>query len=110
LDAVLRAGTVDAWHGVKMQYVNPQNGDYAMPTMAAYLQLLPRNFASLTYRSTDSMVFCVKEGQGESLVGEQVISWKPGDVFVVPSWSTSRTEQKEKRCYSASPIALRRKN
>ncbi|WP_016832683.1 gentisate 1,2-dioxygenase [Herbaspirillum lusitanum] len=94
LDALLRAGTVDAWHGVKLQYVNPLNGDYAMPTMAAYLQLLPRDFASLPYRSTDSMVFCVKDGQGESIVGEQVISWKRGDVFVVPSWSTvtHRTE------------------
>lgn len=88
LDALLQAGSVDAWHGVKMQYVNPENGDYAMPTMAAYLQYLPRNFATRPYRSTDSMVFCVKEGAGESRVGERVIDWKAGDVFVVPSWAT----------------------
>ena len=87
LEAVQRAGPIDPWHGVKLQYVNPENGDYALPTMAAYLQLMPAGFASREYRSTDATVFCVKEGHGCSTIGDRTMSWRPGDVFVVPSWS-----------------------
>ena len=34
----------DACHGLKMKYANPLTGDYAMPTIAAFIQLLPSGF------------------------------------------------------------------
>ena len=34
----------DPCHGLKMRYVNPVTGDYAMPTMGTFLQLLPKGF------------------------------------------------------------------
>ncbi len=39
-----RAEAWDPCHGLKMKYVNPVNGDYAMPTMATFMQLLPKGF------------------------------------------------------------------
>lgn len=83
----LRSHTpVHPCHGIKMQYSNPATGGYPMPTIAAYLQLLPRGFRGLGHRSTDGTVFSVVEGRGRSRVGEQLFAWGPKDVFVVPSW------------------------
>lgn len=87
IEQLVRGGPADPWHGYKMQYCNPVTGGYPMPTMGAYLQLLPPGFDGQRYRSTDATVFCVKEGCGHSDIGGQRIAWQPGDVFVVPSWS-----------------------
>jgi gentisate 1,2-dioxygenase len=71
---------------VKMRYANPATGGYPMPTIAAFLQLLPGGFEGQVSRSTDATVFCVAEGHGRSRVGDQTIAWSPHDIFVVPSW------------------------
>ena len=76
----------DACHGLKSRYVNPVTGDYAMPTMATNMQLLPKDFESAPYRSTDATVFSVAEGEGRSVVGGIELNWKKRDTFIVPSW------------------------
>lgn len=76
----------DPCHGLKLQYVNPTSGDYAMPTIAAFMQLLPKGFGTMPYRSTDATIFAVVEGKGRTTIGEQIFDWGPHDVFVVPSW------------------------
>ncbi|HEY3256973.1 MAG TPA: gentisate 1,2-dioxygenase [Polyangiaceae bacterium] len=73
-------------HGLKLQYSNPATGGYPMPTIAAYLQLLPRGFRGQSHRSTDGTVYSVVEGRGRSQIGDQSFDWSPKDVFVVPSW------------------------
>lgn len=50
------------------------------------MQLLPAGFSGAPYRSTDGAVYSVVEGEGETIVGDTVIKWKPRDVFVVPGW------------------------
>jgi gentisate 1,2-dioxygenase len=80
------SGSLDARHGVKLQYINPVTGSSPLPTIASFLQLLPRGFAGESYRSTDSTVYSVVEGRGASRIGEESLSWSPKDVFVVPSW------------------------
>lgn len=86
LDTLWRNGPIHPCHGVKMQYVNPATGGYPMPTIAAFLQLLPKGFQGQTCRSTDATIFCVTEGAGESRIGQDTFSWKAHDIFVVPSW------------------------
>jgi gentisate 1,2-dioxygenase len=76
----------DPCHGLKLRYVNPVTGDYAMPTMGTFMQLLPKGFATAPYRSTDSVVYSVVEGTGTTQVGDQTFEWGPRDIFVVPSW------------------------
>jgi len=83
---ISRNGDPDACHGYKMRYVNPTTGDYAMPTIGAFMQLLPGGFSTTPYRSTDGTVYSVVEGEGETVVGEKTFRWKPRDVFVIPSW------------------------
>ncbi|WP_028672209.1 gentisate 1,2-dioxygenase [Saccharospirillum impatiens] len=77
----------DPCHGLKMRYVNPLNGDDAMPTISTAMQLLPKGLVTDVYRATDATVFSVVEGHGRTTVGDTVIEWKPKDLFVVPSWA-----------------------
>ena len=86
LATMARNGGPDACHGYKLRYVNPATGGHAMPTIGAFLQLLPAGFATAPYRATDGTIFSVVEGEGETLVGDTTIRWKPRDVFVIPSW------------------------
>lgn len=92
-----------ASHGLKLQYTNPATGGYPMPTIGAFLQLLPQGFGGAPYRSTDAAVYCVVEGRGSSRIGDQVLTWGPRDVFVVPSWaSVAHSAQDESVLFSFS--------
>ena len=87
LDRMHKSGPLDPAHGIKMQFVNPATGGYPMPTIGAFLQLLPRGFSSARARSTDATVYHVIEGRGQSRIGETTLSWQPHDIFVAPSWA-----------------------
>ncbi len=76
----------DACHGLKFRYSNPVTGDFAMPTIGTFIQLLPKGFRTARYRSTDATVFAPIEGRGRSRIGDQIFEWGPRDLFVVPSW------------------------
>jgi gentisate 1,2-dioxygenase len=77
----------DPCHGWKMQFINPLSGGHAMPTIAAFIQLVPKGFATQPYRSTDGTIYSVVEGKGKVSIGEQKFEFEPRDTFVVPSWS-----------------------
>jgi gentisate 1,2-dioxygenase len=86
LEAMRTQNEWDPCHGLKMRYINPNDGGYAMPTIATFMQLLPKGFAASAYRSTDATVYSVVEGNGQSTVDGQTFTWGPKDIFVVPSW------------------------
>lgn len=86
LETMRRADEWDPCHGLKMRYVNPATGDYAMPTMATFMQLMPKSFTSAPYRSTDGTVYSVVEGTGRTVIGDKTFEWGPRDTFVIPSW------------------------
>lgn len=91
-DALEQMRKADAWdpcHGLKCRYTNPVNGDFAMPTMATFMQLLPKDFVSTPYRSTDGTVYSVVEGSGTVVIGSETFDFAPRDIFVVPSWHLS---------------------
>jgi gentisate 1,2-dioxygenase len=81
-----RFSPVHPAHGTKMQYQNPTTGNSPIPTIGAFLQMLPAGFRGTAYRGTDASVYCVSEGHGRSRVGNSVFEWGVHDIFVVPSW------------------------
>src|SRR5881392_3759913 len=95
LEQMRRNDRLHPCHGVKMQYINPSTGGPAMPTIGAFIQLLPRGFDGRRYRSTDGTVYCVVEGRGRTRIGDSVFDWQPKDVFVVPSWSLVNHEAQD---------------
>ena len=109
LEQMERNGVIDPHHGVKLQYANPATGGYPMPTIAAFLQLLPKGFATKPYRSTDSTIYSVVEGRGRARVGSTVLTWGPKDIFVVPSWQAVTLEASEETVlFSASDRAAQK--
>jgi gentisate 1,2-dioxygenase len=88
LATLQRNGDPDACHGYKVRYVNPATGGHAMPTIGAFMQLLPAGCSTAPYRSTDGAVYAVTEGEGETRFADGTrIAWKPRDIFVVPGWA-----------------------
>jgi gentisate 1,2-dioxygenase len=110
LESLARNGAPDPYHGHKLRYVNPASGEFAMPTIATFVQLLPAGFASQPYRSTDGTVFVVVEGTGETRIGDTVLAWEPHDIFVVPSWMKhSHHPQSETVLFSFSDRVVQEK-
>jgi gentisate 1,2-dioxygenase len=90
LDRLRREKPLDPCHGIRHTYRNPRTGAYPTPTMAAFLQWLPRGFEGRASRATDATVHCVVEGRGRTIAGDEMLHWGPRDVFVTPSWSPVR--------------------
>ncbi len=86
LERMKAAAEWDPCHGLKMRYVNPVDGGWAMPTIGTCLQLLPGGFTTAPYRATDATVFVGVEGSGRARIAGETFDWGPRDVFVVPSW------------------------
>jgi gentisate 1,2-dioxygenase len=86
LDRMKAGHDVHPCWGYKLQYTNPVTGDWAMPTIGTFMQLLPAGYKGKAYRSTDSTVYAVVEGKGRCLVDGEVLAFGPRDVFVCPSW------------------------
>jgi gentisate 1,2-dioxygenase len=82
---------IDPVHGYRMHYGHGPT----LPTIDAWLRLLPAGFRSSPYRSTDATVFCVAEGHGQSRIGDGTFAWGPHDIFMVPSWATVSHEAQE---------------
>lgn len=88
LEGLRRNGDPDPCDGYKLEYSHPQTGGHVMPTMAAFLQLLPAGFQGQSLRGSDSRVFMAVEGEGRTMIGDETFDWKENDVFVVPNWTS----------------------
>lgn len=95
LDTLLRQGEIDPFDGVKLRYVNPVDGGWPMPTIATFMQMLPRGFRGRTYRTTDATVFSVVEGRGTAVIGGERFDFEAKDIFVVPTWAPVSLEADE---------------
>jgi gentisate 1,2-dioxygenase len=95
LEAMRRQNEWDPCHGLKMRFVNPVDGGFAMPTVAAFMQLLPKRFKTAVYRSTDATVFVAIEGRGRTTIDGKTFEWGPKDVIVAPSWKWTSHEVDE---------------
>ena len=100
----------DGCHGLKLRYINPVTGDYAMPRIGTFIQLLPEGFSTKGYRSTDATVFVCVEGRGQTQTPDNVFDWGPRDIFVIPSWTrTSHTAGEDAVLFSFSDRPVQEK-
>jgi gentisate 1,2-dioxygenase len=90
-----REEEIDAWHGIKMKYINPTTGGWAMPTLGTCMQLLPKGFKGKPHRSTDGTVYSVVEGRGTVRIDDRRFDFEPRDIFVAPSWASVSFETAE---------------
>jgi gentisate 1,2-dioxygenase len=87
LERMKTASPLDPHHGIRMRYAHPKTGDWAMPTMGPAIQLIPKNFKTAPYRSTDGAIFAVAEGRGTATIGDKSFALAPKDVLVGPAWT-----------------------
>jgi gentisate 1,2-dioxygenase len=95
LKRMSRTGSPDPSQGWKLRYTNPATGRDPFPTMAVFMQWLPKGFSGRPYRSTDGAVYCVVEGRGSVETGAARFDFAPHDVFVLPSWEARRFTAKD---------------
>ena len=81
-----KSQALHASHGVKLRYANPANGKYPFPTMAAFMQFLPKGFEGKPWRTTENIVFNVAEGSGSVVIAGTRFVFSQHDIFVAPSW------------------------
>jgi gentisate 1,2-dioxygenase len=86
LGAMARNAEIDPHLGHALEFLNPADGGPVLSTISAHVRLLPAGFQTRARQATDGTVFVVCEGQGELLLGDEVIALRPRDVVVVPSW------------------------
>lgn len=83
-----------------MRYANPVTGGYPMPSMGAFLQLLPKGFSSRKARTTDSTIYHVVEGRGQVSIGNETIHfWQKISLWRRPG-SMCRFRRTKTPCYS----------
>ena len=85
-------GEPHAVHGYKMQFINPASGSYPMPSIGAFVQLLPAGFRGGACRCTDGTVFHCIEGGGSVSVDSERLAFSARDTFVVPAWCAHRLD------------------
>ncbi len=103
VERMKKAGDIDKRHGARVRYANPINGGPVLPTMGAWLAMLPKGFKGEPYKATDGTIFVCVEGGGTTKVGDEVLEWGPNDVFVVPPWKQySHDAAKESVLFSIS--------
>lgn len=86
LQTMRRHDRWDEHDGLKMEFIDPLDGGSVLPTISAFVQLLPAGLETSALRSTDGTVYVVVEGEGAITVGERTFRLEPRDVFVVPAW------------------------
>lgn len=84
------AHSLSAREGFVYDYLDPDTGATALPTLGCRLHRLPPAFSGESHRRTFSAVYHVVRGEGCTVVGEEEIHWRQGDCFVVPNWSWRR--------------------
>ena len=90
LERSAMGGEPDPSHGWKLRYRDPATDRDPFPTVAAFMQRLPKGFAGRNCRSTDGAVYCVVDGKGSVHIGATHLEFAPRDVFVVPPWEPYR--------------------
>src|ERR1700740_545475 len=79
IERMLAAGDVDKSHGARVRYANPVTGGPVLPTMSAWLAMLPKGFKGEPYRATDGTIFVCVEGEGRTWVDGKVLTWGRND-------------------------------
>lgn len=96
----------------RVRYVNPLNGDPAMPLLEASMLQIDAGGSSLPMRSNANVVCCVVEGEGQTQIGDRTLQWGARDIFTLPQnqWVSHRVQgQAAARLFTVSDRDLMRR-
>lgn len=97
----------DPYDGYAVEYINPSNGKTANPTIAAWMQKLPKGFHSKAHRHTHSSIYHVFRGSGYTIIDGVRFDWSQGDYFVIPNWAAhEHVATEDSYLFSASDLPI----
>ncbi len=87
-----------------VRYADPVTGGAVLPTIDCYLTQIEAGTATHAVRSSASALCVVVDGEGETQVGDDLVSWGPKDVFSLPQgqWVSHRCKHGKARLFTAS--------
>ena len=107
LTLMAQAAPPDPKTGYMLRYTNTVTGGHILPTIGAFLRMLPKGFVPQRSRRTDAEIVLVLEGSGESQIGDRAFAWRENDIFVVPNWTwCSHTIKSDAVLFTFSDRAL----
>lgn len=74
---------------VGVEYANPRSGASVLPTLACGMLRVIGGRATAPCRRSGNQIFVVHRGTGHSVIDGRRFTWRPGDMFVIPSWSAA---------------------
>lgn len=95
----------------RVRYANPLNGQNALHLLDSTMVQIDAGVQSLAQRTNANLVVAVVEGEGESVIGEQVLRWSARDVFTVPQhhWARHRAMGGDARLFVVSDADVYRR-
>lgn len=88
--ALLESPDRDPYDGTILEYTNPVDGGYTLPSTACALQRLLPGEAGASHRHTSSTIYHVVKGAGSTTIDGRTFEWSRADTLVVPSWAVHR--------------------
>ena len=77
----------DPCFGITLSYMDPLTGGSTLPTMSCRLSRLRGGEETARHRRTANLIYHVVAGSGTTRAGEIELTWREGDIFVVPGWT-----------------------
>lgn len=95
----------------RVRYANPLTGRNALPLLDCGMVQIDANVQSLPQRTNANLLVAVVEGEGASVVGDQVIRWSARDVFTVPQhhWAQHQAIGSDARLFVVSDADIYRR-
>ncbi|HZT50956.1 MAG TPA: cupin domain-containing protein [Stellaceae bacterium] len=79
----------------RLRYTNPATGGPIMATIDCFLLGLAKGRETAARKTNSNCVCVVMDGEGQSRIGEETVSWGPKDIFTVPhnEWATHKASR-----------------
>lgn len=75
------------YEGISLEYIHAQTGGPVLPTIGCRVQLIRRGEKLKPRRVAGSSVFCVRQGEGRSVIDGKTFEWSKNDIVALPSWA-----------------------
>jgi len=72
------------------EYTHRRDGGPISRVIGAAAERIAARSSAPARRETAGIIYHVYEGRGRTQIGEQTVSWEPGDTFCIPSWTQYR--------------------
>jgi gentisate 1,2-dioxygenase len=82
----LKESAGDPHDGIRLTYTHPVHGGPTLPSFSCEVQLLRPGEKTHSHRHNCNVIYQAFRGAGTTPVGNQILEWHHGDIFVVPAW------------------------